>query len=123
MATVRYLVDDVDAALPFYAALGFTLAERWGPPFAMLARDDMTLWLSGPGTSARRPISNGSVPQPGGWNRVVITVADLDGAMASLHAIGARFRGDPVDGPGGRQVLVDDPSGNPLELFEAAARD
>lgn len=121
MATVRYLVDDVDAALPFYAALGFAVKERWGPPFVMLAREDLTLWLSGPGTSAARPLPGGAVPQPGGWNRLVIEVANLDQAMRALRAAGARFRSDPVQGPGGRQVLAEDPSGNPVELFEAAA--
>jgi catechol 2,3-dioxygenase-like lactoylglutathione lyase family enzyme len=118
MATVRYLVNDVDQSLPFYQALGFELAGRWGPPFAIVKRDDLSLWLSGPGTSAAKPLADGSVPQPGGWNRLVIQVADLDAAMAALKATGARFRSDPVKGPGGRQVLADDPSGNPLELFE-----
>ena len=120
MATIRYLVEDVDAALPFYEALGFSVTERWGPPFVMLARDDLSLWLSGPGTSASRPLSNGAVPKPGGWNRVVIEVDSLDDSMSALRGTGARFRSDPIKGPGGRQVLVDDPSGNPVELFEAA---
>lgn len=119
MATVRYLVHDVDAALAFYEALGFALTERWGPPFAMLARGDLSLWLSGPGTSAARPLSDGSVPQPGGWNRMVIEVADLDAALAALRHTGAHSRSEPVAGPGGRQVLVEDPSGNPIELFQA----
>ena len=118
MATVRYLVHDVDAALPFYEALGFSVLERWGPPFVMLARDDLTLWLSGPGTSAARPLADGSVPQPGGWNRLVIEVDDLAAAMAALQPTGARFRSEPVQGPGGQQVLVEDPSGNAIELFE-----
>jgi catechol 2,3-dioxygenase-like lactoylglutathione lyase family enzyme len=118
MATVRYLVVDVDAALPFYQALGFTITERWGPPFVMLAREDLSLWLSGPGTSAFRPLSDGSVPKPGGWNRLVIEVEDLAASMSALAETGARFRSDPVQGPGGRQVLVEDPSGNPVELFE-----
>lgn len=121
MATVRYLVHDVDAALPFYEALGFELAERWGPPFAIVERDDLSLWLSGPGTSASRPMADGSVPASGGWNRLVLEVADLDAAIEALRGAGARFRSEPVEGPGGRQVLVDDPSGNPVELFEAAA--
>ena len=121
MATVRYLVHDVDAALAFYEALGFALTERWGPPFAMLARGDLSLWLSGPGTSAARPLSDGSVPQPGGWNRMVIEVADLDAALAALRQTGAHSRSEPVAGPGGRQVLVEDPSGNPIELFQANA--
>lgn len=121
MATVRYLVKDVDAALPFYEALGFSITERWGPPFVMLARGDLTLWLSGPGTSASRALPDGSVPQPGGWNRLVIEVETLQGAMSALRETGARFRSEPVQGPGGRQVLVEDPSGNPIELFEASS--
>ena len=120
MATVRYLVKDVDAALPFYEALGFSITERWGPPFVMLAREDLTLWLSGPATSASRPLPDGSVPQPGGWNRLVIEVEELQAAMSALRKTGARFRSEPVQGPGGRQVLVEDPSGNPIELFEAS---
>lgn len=119
MATLRYLVDDVDAALPFYATLGFAVAERWGPPFAILAHADLRLWLSGPGTSATRPLADGSVPRPGGWNRLVLEVPDLDASLQALRAAGAHVRGDPVAGPGGRQVLVEDPPGNPVELFEA----
>lgn len=119
MATVRYLVRDVDAALPFYQALGFSIAERWGPPFVMLSLGDLSLWLSGPGTSASRALSDGSVPQPGGWNRLVIEVPSIEAAMSSLRRAGARFRSEPVQGPGGTQVLVEDPSGNPIELFEA----
>lgn len=119
MATVRYLVHDVDTCLPFYEALGFTLGERWGPPFAILVRADLSLWLSGPGTSAQRPMPDGRHPEPGGWNRLVIEVEDLDAAMRSLEAAGARFRCAPVAGPGGRQVLAEDPAGNPIELFEA----
>ena len=119
MATVRYLVHDVDAALPFYQALGFELAERWGPPFAMLKRGDLTLWLSGPGTSAAKPLDDGSQPQPGGWSRLVIEVADLSVTLAALSTVKARQRSQPVSGPGGTQVLVEDPSGNPIELFQA----
>jgi catechol 2,3-dioxygenase-like lactoylglutathione lyase family enzyme len=118
MAVIRYLVQDVDAALPFYATLGFALAERWGPPFAIVQRGDLALWLSGPGSSAARPLPGGATPAPGGWNRLVIEVVDLDATIAALRAGGAKFRSDPVAGPGGRQVLVDDPSGNPVELFE-----
>jgi catechol 2,3-dioxygenase-like lactoylglutathione lyase family enzyme len=119
MATVRYLVHDVDTCLPFYEALGFTLTERWGPPFAMLARDGLTLWLAGPGTSAQRPLADGRRPEPGGWNRLVIEVEDLDAMLKTLETVGARFRSAPISGPGGRQVLADDPAGNPIELFEA----
>ena len=117
--TVRYLVNDVDAALPFYRALGFRLGERWGPPFAVMKRKGLTLWLAGPGTSARKKLSDGSVPQPGGWNRIVVEAADLDATLAKAIAAGGRPRSKPIKGPGGRQVLVDDPSGNPVELFEA----
>ena len=123
MATVRYLVNDVDASLPFYRALGFKLADRWGPPFAIVKRKGLSLWLSGPGTSAAKKLKDGSLPQPGGWNRLVIEVANLDDTMRQLEATGARFRSKPIKGPGGRQVLVEDPSGNPVELFEARAAD
>lgn len=119
MATVRYLVQDVDAAIDFYAELGFALADRWGPPFAVLKFGDLSLWVSGPGTSAARPLADGSVPAPGGWNRIVIETADLDAVVTRLRARGGRFRVGPIEGPGGRQVLCEDPSGNPIELFEA----
>jgi catechol 2,3-dioxygenase-like lactoylglutathione lyase family enzyme len=121
MPVVRYLVNDVDAALPFYKALGFKLADRWGPPFAIVKRKGLSIWLSGPGTSARKKLKDGSTPQPGGWNRLVIEVKDIDVAVAELQAQGARFRSKPVKGPGGKQVLVEDPSGNPVELFEPRA--
>jgi catechol 2,3-dioxygenase-like lactoylglutathione lyase family enzyme len=119
MATVRYLVRSVDESLPFYLALGFEIIERWGPPFVILKREDLLLWLSGPSTSASKPLTDGSIPEPGGWNRLVLPVDDLEASMASLRSAGARFRSEPVEGPGGRQVLVEDPSGNPIELFEA----
>jgi len=118
MPAVRYLVHDVDAVLPFYAALGFRQVDRWGPPFAIVERDGLALWLAGPGTSARRPMPDGATPVPGGWNRLVIEVDDLDATVARLLDAGARFRNDPIAGPGGRQVLAEDPSGNPVELFE-----
>ena len=121
MPVVRYLVDDVDAALPFYKILGFKLADRWGPPFAIVKRKGLSLWLSGPGTSARKKLKGGDLPEPGGWNRLVIEVKDLDATVISLQALGAHFRSKPVKGPGGKQVLVDDPSGNPIERFEARA--
>ena len=118
MAIVRYLVHDVDVAVAFYAILGFELVDRPGPPVAMVRKGDLTLWISGPGASASRTLSNGSKPEPGGWNRFVVEVTDLDTAMSDLKAKGARFRADPIKGPGGRQVLCEDPSGNPIELFE-----
>ena len=121
MATVRYLVDDVDAALPFYRALGFKLTDRWGPPFAIVKRKGIALWLSGPGTSARKALASGPVPEPGGWNRLVIEVDDIEATMSKLATAGARFRSKPIKGPGGKQVLAEDPSGNPVELFEPHA--
>jgi catechol 2,3-dioxygenase-like lactoylglutathione lyase family enzyme len=121
LAVIRYLVGDVDAALGFYVdVLGFERLERWGPPFAMVRHGDLTLWLSGPGSSAARALGSGARPEPGGWNRLVLETPDLDSLVAKLKRAGARFRGDVVTGPGGRQALVDDPFGNPIELFEAA---
>jgi catechol 2,3-dioxygenase-like lactoylglutathione lyase family enzyme len=117
-AVVRYLVDDVDAALPFYRALGFKLADRWGPPFAIVKRKGLALWLSGPGTSARKKLESGAVPMPGGWNRLVIEVSDIATTVAALEAQGVVFRSRPIKGPGGQQVLVEDPSGNPVEIFQ-----
>jgi catechol 2,3-dioxygenase-like lactoylglutathione lyase family enzyme len=123
MATtsVRYFVQDVDAAVAFYCGeLGFTEVMRPAPPFAMLERGDLRLLLSvpggGPGGGAAMP--DGTLPAPGGWNRVVLEVDDLDATVAGLRAAGVSFRNDIVDGVGGRQILVDDPSGNPLELFQ-----
>ncbi|MEO8485317.1 MAG: VOC family protein [Betaproteobacteria bacterium] len=118
MPTVRYLVHDVDAVLPFYASLGFREVDRWGPPFAILERQGLTLWLAGPGTSAARPMPDGAKPASGGWNRIVIEVDDLDVTIEGIRSAGARFRNEPISGPGGRQVLAEDPSGNPVELFE-----
>jgi len=119
MAVIRYLVRDVDAAVAFYVdMLGFALIERWGPPFAMVGRGDLTLWLSGPGSSASRALADGSVPAPGGWNRLVLETDELGTLVDRLRSAGARLRSDIVSGPGGRQILVEDPSGNPIELFE-----
>lgn len=117
MATVRYLVADVDTSIAFYAALGFELADRWGPPFAAMKLGDLNLWLSGPGSSAARTLPDGSVPGPGGWNRLVIEIADIEAAAENLKSQGARFRSEPIAGPGGWQVICEDPSGNPIELF------
>jgi catechol 2,3-dioxygenase-like lactoylglutathione lyase family enzyme len=120
MAVIRYLVSDVDVAVKFYTdVLGFELLEKWGPPFAMVKRGDLTLWLSGPGSSAARPLTAGSTPHPGGWNRLVLETDDLASLMAKLTQAGAHFRGGIVSGPGGKQVLIDDPSGNPIEWFES----
>ena len=119
MAVIRYLVRDIDAALAFYVdKLGFALIERWGPPFAMVGHRDLTLWLSGPGSSASRALADGSVPVLGGWNRLVIETDGLAPLVDRLRAAGVRFRSEIVTGPGGSQILVEDPSGNPIELFE-----
>ncbi len=123
MAVIRYLVSDVDVAVAFYLdTLGFELVERWGPPFAMVKRGDLTLWLSGPGSSASRPLTDGSKPLPGGWNRLVLETDDLVSLVEKLTQSGARFRSEIVSGPGGKQVLVNDPSGNPIELFESSGK-
>ena len=123
MAVIRYLVNDVDVALEFYMnILGFELVEKWGPPFAMVKRGDLTLWLSGPGSSASRPLADGSEPAPGGWNRLVLETDDLASLVEKLKRSGAQLRSDIVSGPGGKQVLVDDPSGNPVELFESSGK-
>jgi len=120
---VRYLVDDVDAAADFYLMhLGFTEAENWGAPFRLLTRDELHLWVSGPASSAARPMPDGAQPAPGGWNRFVITVDDIDAEVTRLRHAGVRFRNDVVSGPGGRQVVIEDPSGNPIELFQPAER-
>ena len=119
MATVRYMVSDVDAAVAFYTnLLGFELQEQHGPAMAIVRRDDMTLWLAGPPSSAARPMPDGSQPVPGGWNRFVVEVDDIEDAVERLRAAGARLRNEIVTGPGGRQILVEDPSGNPIELFQ-----
>lgn len=119
MATIRYLVDDVDAAVAFYTDwLGFTVVERWGPPFAIVGKADLHLWLSGPQTSAAKPMPDGRQPVPGGWNRLVIEVHDLSTLVANLKAAGITFRNEIVEGVGGKQILAEDPAGNPLELFE-----
>jgi catechol 2,3-dioxygenase-like lactoylglutathione lyase family enzyme len=123
MATVqvRYIVNDVDAAIAFYTAqLGFTLVMHPAPPFAMLSRGDLRLVLSAPNPSGGggQAMPDGTMPAPGGWNRFAIEVDDLEAMVDRLRAAGAHFRNDIVTGVGGRQILVDDPSGNPVELFQ-----
>ncbi len=116
----RILVNDKDVAAAWYVRhFGFEIDEEWGPAFAILRKGEDEVWLSGPQTSAAQPMPDGSVPTPGGWNRLVVEVRDLDAAMSALKEAGTVFRNEPVSGPGGRQVLVEDPSGNPVEVFEA----
>ncbi len=105
MTVVRYLVNDVDESLPFYKILGFKLADRWGPPFAIVKRKSLSVWLSGPGTSARKKLKSGSMPEPGGWNRLVLEVKDIETTVAELSALGAKFRSKPIKGPGGKLAL------------------
>src|SRR5215813_11699034 len=121
MATVRYIVDDVGAAVEFYVStLGFEPVQQFGPAIAIVERGDLRLWLAGPSSSAARPMPDGRIPQPGGWNRLVIETDDLDDLVERLREAVAPFRNDVVTGPGGRQILVEDPSGNPIALFEPA---
>jgi catechol 2,3-dioxygenase-like lactoylglutathione lyase family enzyme len=121
MATVRYLVNDVEASIRFYVdMLGFEVVEQYGPAMAITRGGDLTLWLAGPLASAARPMPDGAQPVPGGWNRFVVTTDDLDALIERLVASGARFRNEVVTGPGGRQILVEDPSGNVIELFQQA---
>jgi catechol 2,3-dioxygenase-like lactoylglutathione lyase family enzyme len=121
MAQVRYIVHDVEAAVAFYsAALGFCLDRQFGPAMAILSRGDLTLWLAGPTASASRRLPDGRTPEPGGWNRFVLEVDDLDALIDDLRRKGVQFRTEVVSGPGGRQILCEDPSGNPIELFQSA---
>ena len=119
MATVRYLVKDVSEAVAFYTGnLGFELKQQFGPAMAILARGDLKFWVAGPAASASKPMPDGRKPEPGGWNRFVVEIDDLAGLVASLRARGIKFRNEILDGPGGKQILCEDPSGNVIELFE-----
>ena len=117
---VRYLVDDVQAAIDFYTTrLGFVPGETVFPPaFADVRRGNLRLLLSGPESSAGRPMPDGRKPGPGGWNRIHLLVDDIDAEVERLRAGGVEFRSDVVTGPGGKQIVLDDPSGNPVELFQ-----
>jgi catechol 2,3-dioxygenase-like lactoylglutathione lyase family enzyme len=123
IVNVRYIVDDVEAALAFYTLhLGFSLLSSALPAFADVARGDLRLLLSGPTSSAGRPMPDGRRPAPGGWNRIHLIVNDIAAEVERLRAAGVTFRSDIVTGPGGSQIVLDDPSGNPIELFQPAAR-
>lgn len=121
MATVnvRYMVDDVAAAVAFYTThLGFAPLTDQGPAFADVQRGDLRLLISGPQSSAARPMPDGRRPGPGGWNRIHLIVDDIEAEVARLRAAGVPLRSDIVRGPGGAQIVLDDPSGNPVELFQ-----
>src|SRR5262245_41710324 len=120
---VRYMVDDVEAAVQWYTKhLGFSLLSKQAPAFADVARGSLRLLLSGPTSSAGRPMPDGERPRPGGWNRIHLIVDDISAEIARLRAAGVEFRNEIVTGPGGSQILLKDPSGNLVELFQPARR-
>src|SRR5436305_10628375 len=121
MVNVRYMVDDVQAAVDFYTChLGFALRFSAAPAFADVSRGNLRLLLAGPASSAGRPMPDGRTPGPGGWNRIHFLVDDIEAEVERLRGEGVPFRNEIVTGPGGRQILLDDPSGNPVELFQPA---
>ena len=119
--SVRYMVDDVQAAVDFYTThFGFEVNTNYPPAFADVTRGNLRLLLSGPKSSAGRPMPDGRTPGPGGWNRIHFIVEDIAAEVERLRSVGLTFRNDIVSGPGGRQILLEDPSGNPIELFQPA---
>ena len=121
MATIRYLVGDVERSVAFYTVnLGFRLDQNMAPAFARVSQGDLTLWLAGPQSSAARPMPDGRHPEPGGWNRFVMELEDIETRVEEMKSAGLRFRNEVVKGPGGKQILLEDPDGNLVELFEAA---
>src|SRR5262245_16855447 len=125
MSTVsfRYMIDDVPAAIKFYTThLDFALDHDASPAFASVTRDGVRLLLSGKTSSGRRAMPDGRQPVPGGWNRIHIQVEDLEAAVKRLREAGLKFRNDIITGPGGSQILLDDPSGNPIELFQPTTK-
>ncbi|HEX6653894.1 MAG TPA: VOC family protein [Thermoleophilaceae bacterium] len=121
LVSVRYMVDDVEGAIAFYTAhFGFAVNTNFAPAFADVVRGNLRLLLSGPDSSAGRPMPDGRTPEPGGWNRLHFIVDDIEAEVERLRAAGVPFRNEIVSGPGGQQILVEDPAGNPIELFQPA---
>lgn len=121
MVSVRYIADDIPAAIDFYTThLGFTLQLSAVPAFAALTRGRLRLVLSGAGSSGAQAMPDGSMPRPGGWNRILLTTQDINADVERLQAAGLKFRGEVLTGVGGSQILLDDPCGNPVELFQPA---
>ena len=117
----RIIVHAKQAAVDWYCQMfGFTIAEEWGPAFAILEKENDVLWVSGPQTSAAKTLPDGQQPKPGGWNRIVIVTDDFPATIEKLRDANTKFRNEPLSGPGGTQVLVEDPSGNPVEVFASA---
>ena len=122
LVNVRYMVDDVEKAVDFYTAhFGFTVRSNHAPAFADVVRGNLRLLLSGPKSSAGRPMPDGRTPEPGGWNRIHFIVDDIGAEIERLRAADVKFRNDVVSGPGGQQILAEDPAGNVIELFQPAA--
>jgi catechol 2,3-dioxygenase-like lactoylglutathione lyase family enzyme len=121
LVNVRYMVDDVESAVDFYTThFGFTVRSSAAPAFADVVRGNLRLLLSGPKSSAGRPMPDGATPQPGGWNRIHFVVDDIGAEVERLRSAGVTFRNDIVSGPGGRQILLEDPAGNLVEIFQPA---
>jgi catechol 2,3-dioxygenase-like lactoylglutathione lyase family enzyme len=121
LVNVRYMVNDVESAVAFYTThFGFDVRSNAAPAFADVVRGHLRLLLSGPTSSAGRPMPDGRIPGPGGWNRLHFIVEDIDAVVEQLRAAGLTFRNDVISGPGGRQILLEDPAGNPIELFQPA---
>jgi catechol 2,3-dioxygenase-like lactoylglutathione lyase family enzyme len=121
LVNVRYMVDDVEKAVDFYTSVfGFTVRTNFAPAFADVVRGNLRLLLSGPKSSAGRPMPDGRTPEPGGWNRIHFIVDDIDAEVERLRAADVKFRNEVISGPGGRQILLEDPAGNPIEVFQPA---
>jgi catechol 2,3-dioxygenase-like lactoylglutathione lyase family enzyme len=121
LVNVRYMVDDVEKAVDFYTSVfGFTVRTNFAPAFADVVRGNLRLLLSGPKSSAGRPMPDGRTPEPGGWNRIHFIVDDIDTEVERLRAADVKFRNEVISGPGGRQILLENPAGNPIEVFQPA---